>query len=163
MGVRRLSSLEVCKELWWSIQRFGSRKFAKDRIKYRPELFERIKKNPKISTSLIDRCQESIAFAEFRATLPENFFIRCPIVFWRGFKGNIGGPVFGGRAIIFVTLFTNDAVLASEENRCSSEPQVPVQNIFLAASQQENGKAVVGRSRFRRQDAVLRTENLRMS
>lgn len=87
VGVRKLSRIEIAKELWWSIQRFGSRKFAEDRIKYRAELRDRIRAHPQISKLFIARCQDSVAFAEFRAALPESLFIRWPAVFWRVLKG----------------------------------------------------------------------------
>jgi glycosyltransferase involved in cell wall biosynthesis len=87
VGVRKLSRLEIAKELWWSIQRFGSRKFAEDRIRYRVGLLDRIKDHPQICRSFIERCQDSVVFAEFRAALPERFFMRWPAVFLRVIKG----------------------------------------------------------------------------
>lgn len=87
VGVRKLSRLEIAKELWWSIQRFGSRKFAVDRITYRVGLLNRIKEHPEISRSFIASCQDSVAFSEFRAALPGRFYMRWPAVLSRVLKG----------------------------------------------------------------------------
>ena len=87
VGVRKLSRLEIAKELWWSIQRFGSRKFTVDRITYHVGLLNRIKEHPEISRSFIASCQDSVAFAEFRAALPEGFYMRWPAVLSRVLKG----------------------------------------------------------------------------
>lgn len=101
VGVRKLGKVEICKELWWSIQRFGSRKFAKDRIRYRVELLSRIKENPKISNAVVDRCQDSIAFAKFRAALPKSFLVRWPLVLWKGLKGEYRRFGFWWKSDIF--------------------------------------------------------------
>lgn len=87
VGVRKLSKLEILKELWWSIQRFGSRKFSEDKIRYRMELLDRIKQYSDISRSFIERCQDAVAFAEFRAALPQSFLMRWPAVFLRALRG----------------------------------------------------------------------------
>lgn len=101
IGVRKLSRLEFCKELWWSIQRFGSRQFAEDRIKYRIALFDRIKEHPQISGSFVCLCKESIEFAEFRAALPKRFFKRWPAVLWRASKGQYKRFGFWWKSDIF--------------------------------------------------------------
>ena len=87
VGVRKLSKIEILKELWWSIQRFGSRKFSEDKIRYRMELLNRIKQHSDISRSFIEKCQDAVAFAKFRAALPQRFFIRWPVVFLMALKG----------------------------------------------------------------------------
>lgn len=101
VGVKKLSKLEIFKELWWSIQRSGSRKFAVDRIRYRAELLNRMKAHPQISKSFASLCQESVAFAEFRAALPDHFFVRWPAVFWRVLNGQYRRFGFWWKSDIF--------------------------------------------------------------
>lgn len=101
VGVKKLTRLEICKELWWSIQRFGSRKFAKDRIEYRADLLARIETHPQIPRVVVRRCQESLAFAKFRAELPQHFFMRWPAVFWRAIRGQYRRYGFWWKGDIF--------------------------------------------------------------
>jgi glycosyltransferase involved in cell wall biosynthesis len=87
VGVKKFTHIQVLKRLWWSTRKPGSRQFAADRIVYRSMLTERLKLYPGTPATIIHQCQDSLAFAQFRASLPERFILRLPAVLWMVGKG----------------------------------------------------------------------------
>lgn len=87
VGVKKLTHIQVLKRLWWSTREAESRRFAADKITYRSTLTERLKSYSRTPATIIHQCQEAVAFAQFRASLPERFFLRLPAVLWMVVKG----------------------------------------------------------------------------
>lgn len=87
VGVKKLTHIQVLKQLWWSTKESGSRRFTIDKIRYRSTLAERLKAYPRTPGTIIKQCQESVAFAQFRASLPQHFLLRWPAVLWKVAKG----------------------------------------------------------------------------
>lgn len=87
VGVRKSGRLQKLKQLWWSTRKPGSRKFTADRIRLRATLTERLNALPGVPFPVISQSRESLAFAQFRAALPQPFLLRLPMVAWRAAKG----------------------------------------------------------------------------
>lgn len=87
IGVAKPSRVEVLKKLWLNTHMAGSRNFVFTRIQSLAVLKERIDADPGTSAAVLDQCQRTLAFAEFRATLPHRFFLRLPAIFGKVLQG----------------------------------------------------------------------------
>ncbi|WP_194712479.1 glycosyltransferase family 2 protein [Noviherbaspirillum soli] len=101
IGVKKLTSIETLKRLRWSMNEARSRHFAAERVDFRSALAKRLKLLPGTPGNIVQRCQKSLDFAQFRATLPRRFLLRLPAVIsiavkgeYRQFEGSWKSAVF---------------------------------------------------------------------
>jgi hypothetical protein len=80
IGVSKPSRLELLRKLWWNTRQAGSRNFVFTRIEALAALAERINAHPGTPAQVREQCRKTLAFAEFRAALPQRFVLRLPAV-----------------------------------------------------------------------------------
>jgi len=87
VGVKKMTTLDVARELWWDINKPPFRYHAKDRLKYQKMILDRMKDIPKIPDAVIRQCRVAVDFAKFRNELPATSLTRYPAILWRAAIG----------------------------------------------------------------------------